>query len=151
MDYRFVHLCVVFIANLFNILIIAIMLSRPKGWRRFEHYLGLINIFLITPLGLCVIYYALNGSEWWMFLLPGLLIVFLCVELILDYILKSKFRRTRWLGPYLLLFYVAQWGMIGFGFLVGQIAGFITLLTYFLSLAATAFSYKKVGHGEKSQ
>lgn len=144
-----VHLCVIIIANLFNLSMIAIMLSRPKGWSRFEYYVGLLNIFLIIPLGMCATYYAINGSLWWMIVLPGLLILFLLVELILDYVLKSGFRQTRWLGPYLLLFYAAQWAMIGFGFLVGQVAGFITLLTYFLSLAATAFSYKKVGHGTK--
>ena len=147
MSYQVVNFCVIMIANLFNLSMIAIMLSRPKGWARFEHYLGLLSIFLMIPLGLCVIYYGINEAQWWIIVLPGLLIIFLLVELILDYILKLEFRQTRWLGSYLLLFYAAQWGMIGFGFLVGQIAGFITLLTYFLSLAATAFSYKKVGHG----
>jgi formylglycine-generating enzyme required for sulfatase activity len=69
--------------------------------------------------------------------------------LLLDYVLKLEFRQTRWLGPYLLIFYAAQWGMIGFGFMVDRGPGFITLLTYFLSLAATDYSYAKVGHGNK--
>ena len=148
MNIQIMHLSVFFIANLFNILLVAIMLSRTKGWFRLEYYLGLVNILLIIPLGICILFYVINRANWWMIVLPGLLVLFLLVELILDYILKSEFRKTRWLGPYLLLFYLAQWGMIGFSFLVGQTPGFVTLATYFLSLAATAYSYKKVGHGK---
>jgi hypothetical protein len=37
-------------------------------------------------------------------------------------------------------------GMIGYAFLVGRVFGFITLVTYFMQLAATAYSYAKVGY-----
>ncbi|MBU7009941.1 MAG: hypothetical protein HXS46_04580 [Theionarchaea archaeon] len=90
----------------------------------------------------------MGKREWWAIVLPSLLIVFLIVELILDYILKLDFRHTSLLWPYLLLYYVSLWGMIGYTFLIGTFYGGITLGTYFLNLLATWYSYSRVGHGE---
>jgi hypothetical protein len=84
--------------------------------------------------------------EWWTYVLPSILIIFLIVELLLDYILKIEFRKTRLLGPYLLLYYVSLMGMIGYSFGVDRVSGFVTLVTYFIQLAATAYSYVKVGY-----
>ena len=86
----------------------------------------------------------------WLAALPGVMIVYLLVEWLLDYALKLPFRQSRWLGAYLLLFYLAQWAMIGYAFIVRPLYGFITLPTYFLSLGATAYSYAKVGHGDRA-
>jgi hypothetical protein len=147
-NYQIVDFAVYLIANLSNIFVTIIMLSRPKGWKRLEHYVGLINIILVVPLITIVILNLLWGREWWTFVLPILLIIFDLLELILDYILKIEFRKTRLLGPYLLLFYLSQWAMIGYTFQVTTIYGIITLITYFISLGSTAYSYKKVGHGE---
>ena len=135
------------VANAVNLLMIGIFLSRPAGRHRVEHILGLILLALTLPAGAIVIINAANGREWWFVALPALLVVFLAVETILDYIMKLDFRRTRLLGPYLLLYYLALMGMIGYAFLASDLYGFITLATYFLQLGATAYSYRKVGHG----
>jgi hypothetical protein len=39
--------------------------------------------------------------------------------------------------------------MIGYTFAIGRLFGFIILVTYFINLAATAFSYVRVGQGDK--
>jgi hypothetical protein len=75
------------------------------------------------------------------------MIAFLLLELLLDYVLQIPFRGTRLFWPYLALFYLSAWMMIGYSFLVDGVYGFITLITYFLSLGATAYSYSQVGHG----
>jgi hypothetical protein len=38
-------------------------------------------------------------------------------------------------------------GMIGYAFIVGKPFGFVTLATYFANLAATFYSFVRVGHG----
>ena len=146
-DYHLVDLALFVIANLFNLVVAGIFFSRAKALKQAEDTLGWISIALGLPVGIALILNLLGGREWWAAVLPGLLLAFLTVELILDYILKLAFRRTRLLGPYLLLFYAAQMGMIGYSFLVGEIYGAITLVTYFLCLGATGYSYSKVGHG----
>jgi hypothetical protein len=75
------------------------------------------------------------------------MVVFLIIEVVLDYILQYDFRNTSLLGPYLLLYYVSVLGMIGYSFAVQKKYGFITLATYFLSQIAAFYSYFKVGHG----
>jgi hypothetical protein len=149
MNHQLVDTALFVIANLFNVLVTLIFLSRPFGLKRLEYLLGLINVTLALPAGIAAVLNALAGREWWSVLLPALLVVYLLVELLLDYLLELDFRHTNLLGPYLLLFYASQMGMIGYAFLVDETYGFVTLLTYFLCLAATAYSYRKVGHGSR--
>ena len=138
---------VVTIANAINIGMIAIFLLRTRHERVWEWRIGLLQIALAAPLLVIVGYNIASTRPWWTVVLPGLLAVFLLVELLLDYILQVGFRETRLLGPYLLLYYAALMGMIGYAFLTSVPFGFVTLATYFGQLAATAYSYRRVGHG----
>lgn len=149
LDSRIVDFILFAIANLVNILMIGIFLSRPRRLRRVEHVLGIVLLTLAIPLTISVALNLVGKREWWTIVLPCLLVVFLIVELILDYVLKLKFRNTRLLWPYLLLYYLSLWGMIGYSFLIGRPYGFITLVTYFLNVLATWYSYSRVGHGRE--
>jgi hypothetical protein len=146
-DFRIVDIGIFIIANVINLLLIVIFLSRPKGLKNVEHICGLFITSMILPVGVAIILNISGNREWWTIVLPVILILFLTVELLLDYILKLNFRKTRWLWPYLFLYYLAMMAMIGYSFLIGKIYGFVTLGTYFLGLFATWYSYAKVGHG----
>lgn len=149
-EFPLVDAVVVIIANAINFGLIAIFLVRARGMVQAERRIGLAQIALAVPLAAVVIYNAAHGRTWWTMVLPGLLVAFLLLELLLDYILKIDFRAMWLLGPYLLLFYTALMGMIGYAFLTAEWLGFITLATYFAQLGATAYSYRKVGHGAHS-
>jgi CDP-diglyceride synthetase len=146
-DFKIIDLAVFIMANLVNLLLVGIFLSRPRGLDKAEYMLGLIMVALILPVGFAVLLNALRKREWWTIVLPLLLIVFLVIELLFDYILKLDFRSTALLWPYLLVFYAALMAMVGYSFLVKKSFGYVTLCTYFLSLLATWYSYAKVGHG----
>lgn len=146
-NFQLIDLAVFIITNLVNLLLIGIFLSRPSGLEKVEHILGLVMMGLILPVGLAVVLNALGKREWWTIVLPLLLILFLVIELLFDYILKLEFRKTALLWPYLTIFYVGLMAMIGYSFQIGKSYGFITLGTYLLSLLATWYSYAKVGHG----
>ena len=146
-DYRIIDITIFIIANLVNLLLIGIFLSRPKGLKKVEQVLGLFVVTMILPVGVAIILNFLAKREWWTIVLPLIFILFLKVELLFDYILTWNFRKTRWLWPYLLLYYTALMAMIGYSFLIGKSYGFVTLGTYFLGLFATWYSYAKVGHG----
>lgn len=146
-DFRIIDLTVFIIANLVNILLVGIFLSRPSGLEKLEHILGLVVVALILPVGAVILLNALAKREWWTIVLPLLLALYLAIELLFDYILKLDFRSTALLWPYLAVFYVALMAMVSYSFLIKRSFGFITLITYFLSLMATWYSYAKVGHG----
>ena len=146
-NYQILDTGLFLIANLINILLIGLFLVRPKKLERVEHILGLVIVGLAIPIALAVFLNLWGKREWWSIILPSLFILYAIVEFIFDYILKLNFRNTFLLWPYLLLFYLSQWGMIGFTFIISRTYGFITLVTYFLNLLATWYSYSKVGHG----
>ncbi len=146
-DFRIIDIAIFVIANLVNLLLIGIFLSRPKGLKKVEYVLGLFTVSMILPLSVAVILNILGKRDWWTLVLPLVLILFLSVELLFDYILKLNFRKTRLLWPYLFLYYLALMAMIGYSFLIDKPYGFVTLGTYFLNLLATWYSYSKVGHG----
>jgi len=143
LPFETIDLVVVAAANLFNLVMAAIFLTRPKGWKRFERVAGLVLVGMAVPLGAAVILNALGKRGWWVVVLPLPLILHCIVELLLDYILKLDFRKTRLLGPYLALFYLGQMGLIGYAFIVEPVYGFATLATYFLCLGATRYAHAK--------
>ena len=144
--YRKVDLTVFTLANLMNIIMVIIFLSRVRGAPR-SSIVGVIWVGFIVVLSIVVVLNVKGRREWWTIALPSLMIAFLILELILDYILQIDFRNTRLLGPYLLLYYAAILGLIGYTFQIGKRYGFITLLTYFMNQIATFYSYFQVGHG----
>ena len=148
MSFEAVDLALFLVANLVNLLIIGIMLSRPLGLRRLEKILGLVAVACALPAAIALVLNAAGGRAWWTVVLPALFVVYLILELILDYVLKLDFRNTRLLWPYLVVYYVAVNAMIGYTFLVSEAYGFVTLATYLLGLLATWYSYTRVGHGQ---
>jgi hypothetical protein len=147
LSFRSIDLSVVIIANLTNLLLALMFMFRGRGSAKIGSGVGWAAVILGIPLLVAAILNASAGRPWWSYVLPGLLILYDLVEFILDYLLKFDFRRSRWLGPYLGLYYLALMGMIGYAFAVGRPFGFVTLVTYFLNLAATAWSYARVQHG----
>ena len=64
-DYQLVDIALVVIANLVNLLMVGIFLSRPKGWDRVEHVLGLILLTLAVPTAVIVVLNIGGKREWW--------------------------------------------------------------------------------------
>lgn len=142
-----IDLVVVVIANLLNLILSLIFLNRVFGRTEWEHGLGYGTLIMVFPLTIIVVANLVGRRNWAFWVLPLVMVAFLIIEFVLDYWLKFNFRQTAWLGPYLLIYYVALFAMIGYAFLAGKPYGFITLITYFINLAATFFSYARVGHG----
>jgi hypothetical protein len=132
--------------SLANLLFAAMFTARvvAPGW---AHLLGLSGTAMALPLlGASVIAWQHHLSAWEIGL-PLVFVAFALVELAVDTVFRLDVRHTAWLWPYLLSFYLAQWAVIGAGFRVSRVGGFVLLATYFVCLAATAYSYRSVGHG----
>jgi hypothetical protein len=140
-------LFVFIIANLTNLLLALMFLLRGVGKTRSGSRFGWVAVALGVPLLAIVVLNALGERPAWALILPALLVLYDVIEFIVDHLLKFDFRHSRWLGPYLALYYLALMGMIGYTFTIAKPYGLITLLTYFINLAATAYSYARVQHG----
>jgi hypothetical protein len=146
-NFRIIDISVFIIANLTNLLLAIMFLFRALGKQKVGSGFGWWAVVLGIPLLVTAVLNGLGGRPWWVIILPGLLVLYDLVEFFVDHLIKFDFRHSRWLGPYLGLYYLALIGMVGYSFAVGKVFGFITLVTYFVNLAATAYSFARVGHG----
>lgn len=147
---RVVDLGVFFIANLINVLLMVIFLARARAGTRdtpVENIAGWITVAMALPLIVAIIVNIAAKRGGWLWILPLVTVLYLIVEFILDYALKIDFRSTGLLVPYLILYYLSEFSMIGYAFMVGKPYGFVTLVTYFINMAATFYSYARVRHG----
>jgi hypothetical protein len=147
MNYEVVDIGLFVIANFINLAVALLLIARARGMVKFERDLGYAVVAMILPVTLAIGFNIAAARELWTIICPSLLLLFLLVELLFDYILKLEFRYTRLLGPYLLTYYVGLMAMIGYSFGIGELFGFVTLATYFINLAATGYSYSRVKHG----
>lgn len=129
-----------------NLIMVVVFFSRTLLIPRIQ-IVGWVWVLFSLALAAAVVVNLRARREWWAAVLPALLALFLILELVLDYILVFDFRSTRWLGPYLLLYYLSIMGMVGYSFLVQKKYGVITLVTYFLCQIAALYSYFTAGHG----
>ena len=131
------------IALLVNILSILIFLSRLKNNKRIEHISGLIFCSFFIPLAAIFIFNFLNNREWWTVVLLLPVLLYIILEFTLDYVLKSDFRNTKLVWPYLILYYSGLIGLMGYSFGINKIFGFVVLLFYFINLTVTGYVHKK--------
>jgi hypothetical protein len=74
----------------------------------------------------------------------GLMLVWLLVELVLDYILKVDFRQVRWMViGYVVLFFAGTGGMLGVAANAGRGWMILTVILFFV-MAALAFIQRAV-------
>ena len=133
--------------TLANLLIAGMFVARVAApeWAR---PLGFAGTAMALPLAVASVLALRDGRDPWDVALPLVFVAFALVDIVLDGILRLDFRSTAWLWPYLILYYAGQWGVIGAAFRATREGGALVLISYFACLAATAFSFLRVGHGQ---
>lgn len=72
----------------------------------------------------------------------AVIILYLLLELLLDYVLLIPFREILGMHiPYILVFYAAEFSIIGVSFKLNRRMGFLVLATFFVLLGCLIFSY----------
>ena len=140
-NYQTIDLTVVFLANLINILIAFLFLARMSNLTELENTLGIATIIMGFILGYIAYLNSKNRRDKWETYLLIPIFLFMIVELILDYIFVLDFRSTIIVGPYILLYYIGAWGLIGYSFRFEKKWGFINLWTYFIMMILSIYPY----------
>ena len=120
-------------------LCILLFCSRLADKPRVEHWLGLALMLALIPL----IYLMVTAPSYTRpplyYVQISLMIVFLIVELLLDYVLKIPFRDERWMViAYVMLFFGATGGMLGVAAVAGRVWA-VSSVCLFLAMAILAF------------
>ena len=127
------------VAVLIYVLVILVFSARLAGYERTEHWLGAALILLGVPLVYLLVLAAGHDRSPLYYVQLSLMLAYLLVELLLDYVLKLEFRSVRWMTiAYVTLFFGGTGGMIGVASHAGKPWTF-SAVALFLIMAALAF------------
>ena len=133
-----VNLLGAIIANINNILLTFLFATRIYKYPKIEHWLGIIFMLSIIPLILMLIKAFETNRDILYFIQLFLMISFIVVEFLLDYLLKIDFRQNRNIViPYVTIFYASFGGMIGIASHCGKQWTVITVITFLLMTTAS--------------
>ena len=126
------------IANFNNVILILIFAARIYHYPRVEYWLGILFILTIIPL-IFILANSLSMERPLLYYIQLILVIFfIVVELLLDYILQINFRNnSEILIPYLILFYAPFGGMIGVASRSGKGWTIITIISFLIMTAAS--------------
>jgi hypothetical protein len=127
-----------------DITVILIFIVRLMRRPALEHGLGLALMIVAFPLVyLLAVAPSLKRPAIY-YIQIGLMLAFLLVEFLLDYVLKIEFRNTRWMIiAYVMVFFSGTGGMIGVASQAGR-AWAVPAVVLFLVMTALAFIQRAV-------
>lgn len=125
-------------------LVLMVLAARLLGKPRLEHALGYLLFTLAVPLACLLITAPTLQRAPIYYVQVGLLLVYLAVEALLDYVLKVDFRHVRWMTiAYVTLFFAGSGGMLGVAALAGR-PWSMAAIVLFLAMAVLAFVQRAV-------
>ncbi len=123
---------------------ILVFVSRLAGRPRVEFWLGIFELALAIPLLYLLIKAPSEGRPALYYIQLGAILLWLLVELLLDFILKIDFRHTRWMViTYVVLFFAGAGGLLGIASNAGTTAKIIAIVL-FLVMAVLTFVQRAV-------
>ena len=127
------------VALMIYVVCILLFCFRLADKPRAEHWLGLTLMLALIPLMYLLVMAPSYTRPPLYYVQVSLMIVFLIVELLLDYVLKIPFRQERWMViAYVTLFFGATGGMLGVAATAGRVWA-LSGVGLFLTMTVLAF------------
>ncbi len=118
---------------MFNILVSAVYVFSKFDQMTLVRVIGVPIIILIIPFTYTLIEFLKGDEEKRIIISNIVIILYLLLELLLDYILFIPFRENLIMHiSYILVFYAAEFSIIGVSFRLNRRMGFIVLFTFFV-------------------
>ncbi len=126
----------------FNLMIAGIFIYERLGSRQWVRKLGVLVVLLVIPFSF--VFMGLFSRPANIFIKLGLLLVlvYLLVELLLDFVIHFDFR-ARWVThiPYILLEYSAFFGLIYVASTINKTVLWLVSITFWIAMACLIFLY----------
>ena len=127
---------------IFNFLISTVYISTKFDNMELVKNLGYPFTSLIIPFGYTLYKFIKNKDERRVIASNAVILVYLFMELLFDIILDIPFREILWLHIiYVLVFYAAEFSIIGVSFNLERKRGFIVLFTFMILLGCLIYLY----------
>lgn len=127
---------------IFNISVSIVYLATKLGNMEILQISGLIIILLIIPFTITLIGYIKEKEEKKIIISLIIILFYLFLELLFDYILIIPFREILALHIlYIIIFYAAEFSMIGVTFDKNKKMGFVVLITFGILIGCLIYMY----------
>jgi hypothetical protein len=127
---------------IFNILVSILYIAAKFGNMELVQVIGIIIILLIIPFTITLIGYIKEKEEKKIIISLVIILFYFFLEILLDYILIIPFRDILALHiPYIIVFYAADFSMIGVTFDKNKKMGFVVLVVFFILLGCLIYMY----------
>jgi hypothetical protein len=133
-------------AILIFVLCILIFIFRLAGQKSVEYGLGVAFLVTAVPLAYLLVTAGRFDRPALYYIQLGLMITFILVEFLLDYLLKADFRHTSWITiVYVTLFFASTGGMIGVASLAGKTWSILTVVLFLITAILAFYQRAKTG------
>lgn len=123
-----------------------IFVFRLLNLQKAEYWTGIA--FMLSAIPIFYLVYASADFERpaLYYIQLGLMIGFIIIELLLDYILKVDFRHTKWMAiSYVMFFFASTGGMIGIASQAGKFWTIFSIILYLIMVALAFIQHAKTG------
>ena len=125
----------------FNISVSGVYVSTKLGNMTLTQVFGGIVIFLIAPFLITLLGYVRAKEEKKTIISNVIILFYLFLELMLDYILKIPFRENLAIHvPYIIVFYAALFSMIGVSLEKNKRLGYLVIATFFILITCLIYN-----------
>jgi hypothetical protein len=129
-------------AVLFNLLIAGVFITTKKQRPDIRQALGICLLLLAIPLVVVFIHKLSQGWNIRVVIWLPLVLLYLLVEFLLDFVLKIDFRtRAVTHVPYILLEYAALFGLIFIAVSIGKVWGYVVGVFFWLLMGCLIYLY----------
>jgi hypothetical protein len=129
-------------ALIFNILVSVVYISTKLDLNALLQISGFIFISLIVPFTVTLRRYMKNEAGKKIIISNMVVLLYLVLELLLDYILKIPFREILAIHVlYIIIFYAAEFSMMSVSFHINRKAGFVVAITFCILIGCLAYLY----------
>jgi hypothetical protein len=127
---------------IFNISVSLVYLATKFDNMALLQVSGSIVIVLIIPFSITLYGYIKNDAIRKIIISHIVILFYLFLELLLDYILKIPFRDILSIHiSYIIVFYAAEFSMVGVSFERNRKMGFVVLLTFLILISCLVYLY----------
>lgn len=130
----------VFSSVVFNVSVSALYVSTKLGDTLLVQVCGGIVISLIIPFTITLVGYIREKTGKRTIISNGIILAYLFLELMLDYVLRIPFREILALHvPYIIVFYAALFSMIGVSLEKNRKMGYVVVVTFLILMACLTY------------
>jgi hypothetical protein len=137
---KFLDVIFVYSSVVFNILISALYIATKFGNMVVVQVFGGVVISLMVPFTITLLGYMREKATKRTIISNGVILFYLFLELLLDYMLRIPFREILVIHvPYIIVFYAALFSMIGVSFEKNKKMGYVVVVTFLILMTCLAY------------